>query len=151
MRQIAVVMGAALLAGCGKKDAPPAADSTAASAPAPISLADVAGKWDVQVTLEASDSTVTSYQLTATADTAGWFMSFPDRDPIPLRVVAVDGDSIVVDAGPYASILRAGVQVSTRTVLRFRNNRLNGSTVAHYVTSSADSVVNLRSRGRRAQ
>lgn len=150
MRQIAIVLSAALLTACAKKDAPPAVDSTAATAPTPISLADVAGKWQVEVTPEASDSILVTYELTATADPAGWSIAVPNRDPIPLRVAAVAGDSIVLDAGPYESLVRPGVQVTTHTVTRLRGDRLVSWITAHYVTNGADSVVTLRSRGRRA-
>jgi hypothetical protein len=46
--------------------------------------------------------------------------------------------------------VRKGVQVSTNTVLHFQDNKLMGSTVAHY-SKGADTVLNLRTEGVRAQ
>ena len=67
-----------------------------------------------------------------------------------MRVVAVAGDSIVTEAGPFESVLRKGVKVSTNSVLRLQNGKLVGTTIAHYATSGADSVRNLRIEGTRA-
>ena len=36
-----------------------------------------------------------------------------------MRVVAVAGDSIMTEAGPYPSALRKGDKVTTRSVMRF--------------------------------
>ena len=155
MRYFAVVLSAAILAGCGKKDAPPAADSSQAmmpAPPAPLALANLAGNWDVDLMGATSDSILLTYRLTATADTAGWTMSFPNRpDAIPMRVVAVAGDSAIIEAGPYSSALRSGMQVRTVTVMRLEGDQMVSHTAAHYAIGGIDSVVQLRSRGRRAQ
>jgi hypothetical protein len=98
---------------------------------------------------EGSDSVLTTYELSATADTAGWTMTLPGREPVPVRVVAVAGDSIVIEAGPYPSSLRPGVTVATRGVNRLQGDRMVGSTVARY-SAGADSVVRIRTEGRRA-
>ena len=98
---------------------------------------------------EARDSTLVSYQLTATADTAGWTIVFPNRKPIPVRVAAVAGDSLVIEAGPYESVLRKGVQVTTHGVLRLQNGKLAGLTVAHYKTTTPDSVRRISMDGTR--
>ena len=116
-----------------------------------MDLAKLAGNWDVQLVGATTDSVLLTYKMTATADTTGWSITFPNREPVPMRVVAVAGDSAVVEAGPYDSALRAGVQVSTTTTLRLRGDRLMGHTAAHYAIGGADSVVQLRSRGRKAQ
>lgn len=155
MRPIAIVLSAAVLAACAKKDAPPAADSSSANRTRPpaetMDLAKLAGNWDVQLVGATTDSVLLTYKMTATADTTGWSITFPNREPVPMRVVAVAGDSAVVEAGPYESALRPGVQVSTTTTLRLRGDRLMGHTAAHYAIGGADSVVQLRSRGRKAQ
>ena len=57
---------------------------------------------------EARDTTLVTYQLTATADTTGWNIVFANKQTVPVRVSAVAGDSVVIDAGPYASVLRRG-------------------------------------------
>ena len=146
-----LVLVPAVLAGCAKPDAaPPAADTTAAAMPpAPtVSLADFAGTWQVLATSEAGDS-LTSYQMAASADANAWSVTFPGRDPIPARVVEVAGDSVVMEAGPFESALRAGVQVQTHSVLRLQDGRMVGRTVAHYATTGTDSVLILLPNGTR--
>ena len=119
-------------------------------APRPISVHDVVGRWAMQVMLTSGDSTLVTHEMDVTPDLKGWTITFPNRAPIPLRVVTMAGDSIVTEAGPYESVLRAGgVQVTTRGVYRMRRGRLVGTTVAHYATTRPDSVLRVRVVGRR--
>jgi hypothetical protein len=67
-----------------------------------------------------------------------------------VRILAVGGDSIVMESGPYESVLRKGVQVTTRSVQRLVDGKVVGTTTAHYATSGADSVLQLRTEGTRA-
>lgn len=149
---------AAALIGCQPSQDRAAADKaadTAAATPAmpvtpgPVSLADVAGKWDVRVMPETGDSTLLQFQITATADTAGWTFTFPGQKPLPARVVAVGGDSFVTEAGPYESPIRKGVRVRTRGVWRPQDEKLVGSTVARYETSGPDTVLRVRAEATR--
>jgi hypothetical protein len=146
--------------GCGKSDnsqattdtsAGAVAATTAAPAPAALNLADVAGKWNVRAVPESgSDTTPTNYVLTATSDTTGWTITFPNRpQPVPVHVM-VAGDSVVTMSGPYESVRRKGVQVTTESVARLQNGKLIGMTVAHYKTTKADSVLHLRTEGTKA-
>jgi hypothetical protein len=159
MRSFALFCCAAVLAGCAKSENRAAenrtAMDTAAAAPATpttsatISLADVAGKWKVRSTDEAGGNVVET-ELVATADTSGWTLTGPNRKPIPVRVVAVGGDSLVTEAGPYESFIRKGVQVRTRTVNRLRDGKLVGTTEAHYALKGRDSVAQRLTEGTRA-
>lgn len=152
MRRILLSLMAVGLAGCAKKDSPPAADSSAMMAPpapATMNLASVAGSWNMQTMPADRDTVLVSYVLTATADTAGWTLTFPGRAPIPIRILAVAGDSVVSEAGPYESALRPGVQVTTTTVNRMEGDALVGTTVARY-SAGPDTVLHLRSRGTKA-
>ena len=88
--------------------------------------------------------------LIATADTSGWTMIGPNRKSIPVRVVAVAGDSIVTEAGPFESFIRKGAQVTTRTVNRLQDGKLVGTIEARYATKAGDSVAVRRSEGTRA-
>jgi hypothetical protein len=154
MRRLALLSSALLFVACTKSETP-ATDTAAAMAPvepapappAPISLAAVAGKYDVNGKYEGTDSTVVKYVLTATADTTGWTITFPNRKPIPMRIVSVAGDSIVMEAGPYESAIRKGVMVKTNTVQRWENGKLVGRTVAHYSVKGPDSVRIVISEG----
>lgn len=115
----------------------------AAPAPAPtVSLADFAGTWDAVSYLESGDTV--RYQMVATADPSGWMLHLPDRDPMPMRVVSVAGDSVVTEAGPYESILRQGVQVTVQTVGRLQDGRMVGTMEARYQSAAADSIVRGR-------
>lgn len=143
MKRIVVLCCAALLVGCGPGEQP-AMEAT-------ISLADVAGTWSVEALPEMGDSALVTYQMVATDNTEGWTVTFPDRDPLPVQVVAVEGDSIITETGPYESLLREGVMVTTRSVTRMQDGNLIGTFVAHYETMGADSVLQGRQRGTRSQ
>lgn len=157
MRVLALTCSIAVLVGCAKTDRDAATDSAAGAtetaSTATISLADVAGRWNVASKPESgADTTSTRYVLNATANTTGWTITFADRpqQPVALRVVAVEGDSIVTEAGPFASVRRQGVQVTTRNVFRRDGDRLVGSTRARYASTGADTVLILRTEGTRA-
>lgn len=157
--RIAICCGAAVLAGCAKKDsaatdtgtsAMDTSSASVASAPAPINLADVAGKWDMRSVPTTGDTTPTTFVLTATGTTSGWTITFPGRAPVAERVI-VAGDSIILEAGPYSSVRRKGVQVTTNGVLRLQGGNLVGSNTAHYKVKTADSVLTLTTTGMRAK
>ncbi|MGQ0649965.1 MAG: hypothetical protein ACT4P7_20635 [Gemmatimonadaceae bacterium] len=139
-----VLACACLAVACGPAEKTPAADSPAAAmAPAPLSLADVAGKWTYLARGETGDSVLVTAELNATADATGWTLTLPGR-PVQTLEVRVDGDSIMTKSGTFESVLRKGVQVMTTSVLRLQDGKLVGTTVAHYTTTGADSVARLR-------
>ena len=153
MRRFAFFCCAAILVGCGKSEVQPPRDTTAVAPATPesrvgISLADIAGKWRLRTTDEAGGNVVES-ELTATADTSGWKVTRPNHKTVPVRVVAVQGDSIVTEAA-YESALRKGVPVRARTVLRLQNGKLVGTTEARYTKSGGDSVAHRPTEGTRA-
>jgi len=144
MRRFALCC-AGILAACGKPQIQPARDTTAAAQTpaetrAEISLAELAGKWRLR-TMDESGGNVVESVLTATADTSGWTLTRPNRRIVPVRVVAVSGDSIITEAGPYESALRKGVQVRSRMVLRLQEGKLVGTNEARYTLSGGDSVA----------
>jgi len=149
MRRVAVLLSAVLIIGCARSEQQGA--GTEGAPPAAVALADVAGTWNVTSMPESSDSVLVSYQLTATADTTGWTMTFAGRDPIPMRGIVAAGDSIVADAGPYESALRPGVMVSVHSVSRLQDGKLVGHFTAHYQAGGPDSVLNGRLAGARGQ
>lgn len=146
MRRFLSVSLVVLLAGCGPREQ--AAEEQAAM-PAGIALADVAGTWAMQAMNAAGDSTLVTAQMVATDGMDGWTFTFADRDPIPMRVLAVDGDSVVTEMGPYASALRDDVNVTVRSVVRLENGTLMGTFDAHYDTTDPDSVLMGRLHGTR--
>jgi hypothetical protein len=154
MRGLASWCIALAMVGCKPAEKP--AETTVGEAPAKeevpatVSLADMAGTWKVRSTVEGSENTVVTYDMVVTPDSSGWSITFPKREPIPVRVVAVEGDSVVTEAGPFESALRKGVQVSTRVVSRLQDGKLVGTTVARYQVTGPDTVARLRFEGTRA-
>jgi hypothetical protein len=146
MRCVTLLCVLALAVACAPAEEQPAAEMEAV---ATVSLADLAGTWTVTSMAESSDSVLVTYELNATATTDGWTSTLPGREPMPVRVVLVDGDSVVAEAGPFESVLRPGVMVTTRTVARLQGDMLTGTLVAHYVTEGADSVLVGRLHGTR--
>jgi len=123
-----------------------------AMAPAALALADIAGRWTVRVMPEMGDSTLLTYELTATGETNGWSIKFPDRaETVPVRVMNVAGDSVMIETGPYQSALQKGVNVSTNGAWRMDSGKLVGRMTAHYAVPTADSVRVLRMEGTRIQ
>jgi hypothetical protein len=152
MRTIGVAVALFALAACSKKDEAPAVDTTTVvpvpAAPATLTVADLTGTWEVEVRNEAGDSVLTTYVLTAPADTSKWSMQFTGRkDAIPTQLVAVAGDSAVVHTGPYSSALRKDIKVTTDVVYRLVDGKLVGKAVAHYNVKTADSVRMLNISG----
>jgi hypothetical protein len=150
MRLCLVIASGLILSACETEPAEQATEElpadTVAAEPT-ISLADVAGTWEMRSVPETgSDTTATVYQLVASAD--GWTLMLPDRDPIEAEVTT-SGDSIVMVAGPFESVRRDGVMVTTHSVYRLEGNRLVGTVVARYETTEADSVLRLASEGTR--
>ncbi|HVH10118.1 MAG TPA: hypothetical protein VM736_10000 [Gemmatimonadales bacterium] len=98
-----------------------------------MKLPDVAGVWVTKSMVGPKDSVVNRSQVVATADGQGWTMKFAGRAAIPLRVVAAGGDSVVVEAGPFPSVLRPGQTVSSlRIVSHYKGGASTGTFEAHY-------------------
>jgi hypothetical protein len=165
MHRFHLICTAAILVGCGRPagraadehaapDTSAQSGSAAQAAPVPeatISLADVAGKWNMR-TMDENGRNPVHAVLNATADTSGWTMTAPKRQPVPVRVIAVAGDSIVTERGPYESFILKGVQVTTRNVSRLQDGKLVGVTEAHYALKDGrDSVARRPSVGTRMQ
>ena len=139
MRAAIVSVSALLLLACSKTEnqqtQPPAATPA-------LSLASFAGTWSVRASNEAGDS-VLAYRIVGAADPSGWQTLLPNGKSIVPSSVALSGDSVITESGPFESALRKGVQVQTHGVLRLQGDRLVGYTIAHYNTKAADSVVRL--------
>jgi hypothetical protein len=154
MRRFAFLLSVAAFVACARTETD-TIDTTAmgdtamvpAPAPTPISLADIAGRWNVR-SIAPGDTAPVTYVLTTTSSRSGWTITFPNRRPIPARVVAVAGDSIIIEAGPFESVRRPGVQVRSRQVLRIQDGQLVGTVEARYARGP-DTLVYLRTEGTR--
>jgi len=108
-----------------KPAAPPAAASPKLT---------IAGTWAMENTVKttAGKDTVVKSLLTATADANGWVTHLAGRDPIPTRVVAMGGDSVITEAGPFQSVARPGQTVTTHESLHFKDDAVWGTIEARY-------------------
>lgn len=140
---------ALVLAGCARETTEEATDEAAdTTAVEGISLADLAGTWNMTTTsTDPSDTVTNEYQVVV--DDAGWTLHFPDRDPVPATAV-IEGETIVTDAGPFESVRMPGTMVTTHTVFRMEGDRLVGDVTATWQTAAGDSVGQLRTEGTRA-
>ena len=143
MRPAILCCSLAILMGCSRPD-----DRAAPASSPTISLADFAGKWKTSAKDDAG-TVVGQADLLARADTSGWTLTFPKQKPIPVRVIAVAGDSIVTEAGPYASTRIKGAQITTRAVNRLQNGKLVATIEGRYTIAGRDSVFHLRVEGTR--
>ncbi|NIP78840.1 MAG: hypothetical protein GWM90_06420 [Gemmatimonadetes bacterium] len=66
-----------------------------------------------------------------------------------MRILAVEGDSVVSEIGPYESILREGVMVTVRSVSRIQDGRMIGTMEARYQGADSVTVVNGTMEGTR--
>jgi len=120
------------------------ASVAAAQATHDIRLADKAGTWRGTFMIGANDSVVATLVLRATAGRDGWTLTLPDHDPLPTRVVAVGGDSVVTETGPYPSTRRPGQTVTTRITGHYHGARMVGTFVAHYTSGDTRGKVAAR-------
>lgn len=148
-----LVCSAFSMLACAKAEKPPADATTDAAMAAPMAPAlaasDISGTWNMASTPAGSDSATVNFVFNATGDPSTWTFNFPGRPPVPVTVI-FDGDSMMSAAGPYESVIRKGVQVTTSTVSRLQGGSLIGATTARYAGAGADSVLTLTSVGTRA-
>jgi len=139
----------ALITACWGSE-PPATD------PAPqrdVTIADFVGMWEGTVMTQDSDAPVAHIEILASPREDGWSFTVvstvnPARSTTaPSRVISQGGDSVIVEAGPFASVLREGETVSTHSVYRLRGDRLEGTIHASY-SSGMDVVLRAEARRR---
>lgn len=146
---VSLGLAALLFAGCAKQDNPPAADTAAMSGTAGASvLANMAGMWNVNVMREGSDSVAATHVLNTT-DTAAWSFTFPNREPIPMRITGMSGDTVLAEAGPFASAVRPGVQTSNTIRTWLEGDKIVSRVRARYEVAGPDTVIMFRTEGTR--
>jgi hypothetical protein len=150
-RAAALTCAGALLAGCGGVRGRTTADPARTGAAGAASLASHAGTWVGRSIQAGQDTAVANWRLVSTADTSGWSVTFlPGSPPLPVRVLVVEGDSVVTEIGPYPSPTRAGVRLVTRTAGRFRGDRFTGTYTARPVGASDSTALHGRVEATRA-
>ncbi|HVH66497.1 MAG TPA: hypothetical protein VM716_01370 [Gemmatimonadales bacterium] len=80
------------------------------------------------------DSVFTTWTVEVSADGKTRKLTFPGRDPIPVRVLASGGDSTVTEMGPYSSVTRPGQMVTTRVTEHVQGKELTGTFEAHFAS-----------------
>src|SRR5262249_8889829 len=111
----------------------PASKPAAKAAKPAAAMKGAAGDWNGKSMIGAEDSVVGTYTWTIAADSKSATIKFPNRDALEARVVAMGGDSIVTEVGPYPSIVRPGETVNLlRTVGHVKGNSMTGTFEAHY-------------------
>jgi hypothetical protein len=121
--------------------------------PRDATLNDFVGTWQGTIMPEGSDSVVAHIELLATTRDDGWSFTVENAanpaqsTTTPARVASVGGDSVVVMAGPFASVLRDNEPVSTHTIYRLQNGRLVG--VMHATYERTGEMIMLRSEATR--
>jgi hypothetical protein len=150
MKRFLPLFAALLLRGCAEateEASDEAADTTAVEVEG-ISLADLAGTWNMRTTsTDPADTFVNEYRIVI--DEATWTMLFPERDPVSVTAV-VDGDNVITDSEPFESVRHPGTTVTTHTVFHMEGDRLVGDVTATWQTAAGDSVGQLRTEGTRA-
>ena len=89
--------------------------------------------WRIQTVASSSDSVLVTSQLFMAPDGKSAMMKLPNLAPVPVRIVASGGDSMVTEAGPFQSVLRPGRTVTLlHMVTHFHDKDMTGTMEAHY-------------------
>lgn len=97
--------------------------------------ADFVGRWTGKAAF--GDSVIVRYVLTTAGPEDKWTLTFANRRPIPIRIVAFGGDSLVTEAGPLASILDPRrTMTRLRTTLHYGGSVLAGTIEARYASGA---------------
>ena len=84
------------------------------------------GDWVGRAIRQNNDSTVTEVTTTFSADKKAW-VKFPNREPLAARIIAMGGDSVVTEVGPYDSVTRTGHKVTTRMTSHVKDHKIWGT------------------------
>jgi len=107
------------------------------------------GTWNGQSTLGANDSVLIIFVLTIASDAKTAIMKVANQNLIPIRILAVGGDSMVTEAGPYRSIVRPWEGVKTlRTVAHIKGDTIRGTTEVLYASGE---LVKARTKATRVR
>ena len=138
-----------LLAACGGGEtatADSAADTTAAAAPAPAALTaqDLAGTFNGTSYRDGSDAAPSTWVMVTSvgADNAvtSKLVFTGTTDSIPLRVVAIEGDSVRFEMGPY-KLGGNGPEVNTMITGRRTADGMAGTYMAHPVAKPDSTIL----------
>ena len=131
---VALASAATLTAQGTKQGKAPAAPPPAA--PAAISIpAAAVGTWDGKSMIGPKDSVVATSMMAISAD-GKVMLTLNGRPTMQARVLAAGGDSVSIEVGPYESVVKKGLQATTRMTQHFNGNAANGTFDAKYSDGS---------------
>ena len=112
---LCVLFLGAIFAGCSDKT-DVSYDATTDEASDESPYAAYSGEWSTESYSMDSDEPLVTVLMTATDSPDGWSWKFTHIDePVMANSVAMMGDSVVVEIGPFPSALREGATVETVT------------------------------------
>lgn len=152
-RRASVLLSMVIVLACAGEPAGEEGGTTATAEPAAASgpeeaLAKFAGSWQVSARDEAGGE-LPGHVVTATADTTGWSITFPDRPPIPLRIVDASGDLVVTQTDPYESVIRPGVRTTVLFITRVSGDSSRGRLIAMYDVAGSNAILRGTTEGTR--
>ena len=106
---------------------------TQAGAPRAVALAwsDLVGDWNGKSMKGKTDSVITQLTTTYKADKT-ITITFPKRKPVAAKLIAMAGDSVIIETEPYPSLTRPGHKTSVRMVSHVANHKMWGTFRATY-------------------
>jgi len=94
------------------------------------------GVWENKTMVGPKDSVVASNTTTIGAD-GKVTVQFPGRPLLTAKVLAAGGDSVVMEIGPYESVVKKGLKVTTKTVSHYKGNAASGMFEAKYADGTS--------------
>ena len=152
-RRASILLSMVLVLACGGEPAEEdggaaaTAEGSATSEPGDA-LQKFAGRWQVTARDEAGGE-LPGHLVTATSDTTGWSVTFPDRPPVPLRIVEASGDLVVTETDPYESVIRPGVRTTVLFITRVSGDSTRGRLIAMYDVAGSNAILRGSTRGTR--
>jgi hypothetical protein len=111
------------------------AQKAAPKAAAPAIPAGAVGTWDGKSMIGPKDSVITQSTTVIAAD-GKVTVTLQGRAAMPAKVLAAGGDSVTWEIGPYESVLKKGMQATTRSTSHYKGNTATGTFEAKYTDGS---------------
>lgn len=108
--------------------APKPAAKAAAKA---ITWSDLVGDWNGKSMKGKTDSVITTVTTTYHPDKT-ITMTFPNRKPVAAKMIAMGGDSVVIETDKYESITRPGHMTTVRMVSHYGDHKMWGTFTAKF-------------------
>ncbi|HEV8366030.1 MAG TPA: hypothetical protein VGQ52_21110 [Gemmatimonadaceae bacterium] len=135
-----VILLAAVLFACGKKEEPAADTAALAAGPPPLTAADLAGTWNGTAMAENSDSVLFKFTVWSPTGTDSKTLIEGQKDTVAVTHM-ISGDSLVATSAPHVDPTMPGKPtVVFRAVGRLMGGKLAGNATV-MLASKPDSVL----------